>query len=188
MLVSMMNRLKEYFNRGVQMIIASAIFDMPMLMTIREFVYRRLFNMGTGGSIMRNVSFTRPHMVMGGQLNIGNEVHFNHSIEIDYSGGVTIEDDVWLSQHILIETHEHIYEAGKKKMDWQRRTVPLIIRQGAWIGANVTILGQVREIGANSIIAAGSVVTKDVEANCIVGGNPARKLKNLDAAAQTTQS
>lgn len=176
-----MNRLSEYMMRGLQMIVGAAIFDIPLLMSLRELTYKLLFNWGKGGSIMRNVSFTRPHMVMGGHLLIGDDVHFNHSIEIDYSGGVTIEDDVWLSQHILIETHEHIYEAGKKKSDWQRSTSPLVIRQGAWIGANVTILGQVREIGSNAIIAAGSVVTKDVEANCIFAGNPARKLKNLNA-------
>ncbi len=182
-----MNRLAEYFMRGMQMVVGAAVFDIPGLMAIREFTYRALFNIGKGGSILSNVSFTRPHMVSNGGLRIGNEVHFNHSIEIDYSGGVTIEDDVWLSQHILIETHEHIYEHGKKKMDWKRRTIPLVIRRGAWIGANVTILAQVEEIGANSIIGAGSVVTKNVDANSIVGGNPARKIRSLNAAPDKVQ-
>lgn len=177
-----MGRLSEYMSRGIQMIVGSAIFDIPGFMTIRTATYGMLFNIGKGGSILRHVSFNCPHM-MGGNLLIGNEVHFNHSIEIDYSGGVTVEDDVWFSQNILIETHEHIYEAGKRKSDWKRHTSPLVIRQGAWIGANVTILGQVSEIGANAIVAAGSVVTKNVEANSIVGGNPARKLKSLDAVA-----
>lgn len=176
-----MNRLTEYMMRGIQMVVSAAIFDIPGLMAIREFTYRRMFNMGEGGSILHNVSFNRPHMVSDGELHIGDDVHFNHSIEIDYSGGVTIEDDVWLSQHILIETHEHIYEAGKKKIDWKRRTTPLVIRQGAWIGANVSILAQVTEIGANAIVGAGSVVTRNVEPNSIVAGNPARKLRNLDS-------
>ena len=175
-----MARASEYIKRGIQMVVGAAIFDIPILSLIRMIVYRSFFNMGPGGSILSHVSFTRPHFVLGGTLEIGNDVHFNHNVEIDYSGSVLIEDDVWFSQNILVETHAHIYEAGKQKSDWERRTSPLVVRKGAWIGANVTILAQVNEIGENSIVAAGSIVTKNVDANSIFGGNPARKLRNLD--------
>ena len=176
-----MDRISEYLKRGIQMVVGTAIFDVPILLLIRREVYRLMFQMGKRGSILRHVSFNRPHFISGGQLIIGDEVHFNHSIEIDYSGGVTVEDDVWFSQNILIETHEHIYEAGKIKSEWSRRATPLTIRRGAWIGANVTILAQVSEIGANAIVAAGSIVTKNVAPDSIVGGNPARKIKDLAA-------
>jgi len=178
-----MRRVLEYMKRGVQMVVGAAMFDIPILISIRHAAYRMLFTIGKGGLILRHVSFTRPHphMVMGADLVIGDDVRFNHTVEIDYSGGVTIENDVWFSQNILIETHEHVYEAGRKKEDWEHRTSPLVVREGAWIGANVVILGQVREIGSNAIVGAGSVVTRDVEPNCIVGGNPARKIKDLGA-------
>jgi acetyltransferase-like isoleucine patch superfamily enzyme len=55
----------------------------------------------------------------------------------------------------------------------------VLIRRNAWIGANSTILPGVT-VGENAIVAAGSVVTKDVEANTIVGGVPAKKIKDID--------
>jgi len=56
---------------------------------------------------------------------------------------------------------------------------PIVLGKKVWVGSNSTILQGVT-IGDNSIIAAGSVVTKDVPANTIVGGVPARILRNLD--------
>jgi acetyltransferase-like isoleucine patch superfamily enzyme len=55
---------------------------------------------------------------------------------------------------------------------------PVKIGNGVWIGANVTILPGVT-VGENAVIAAGAVVTKDVPANSIVGGNPARVIRML---------
>ncbi|WP_418555536.1 DapH/DapD/GlmU-related protein [Longibaculum muris] len=55
---------------------------------------------------------------------------------------------------------------------------PIILKEKSWIGAGSTILAGVI-IGKNSIVAAGSVVTKDVPDNCIVGGNPAKIIKKL---------
>ena len=55
----------------------------------------------------------------------------------------------------------------------------VLIRRNAWIGANSTILPGVT-VGENAIVAAGSVVTKDVEANTIAGGVPAKKIKDID--------
>jgi acetyltransferase-like isoleucine patch superfamily enzyme len=56
---------------------------------------------------------------------------------------------------------------------------PVIIEENVWIGANAVILPGVK-IGKNSIVGAGSIVTKDVEENVIVAGNPARIIKRLD--------
>jgi hypothetical protein len=182
-----MGRMTEYMTRGIQMVVGAAIFDVPGLYSIRRATYHALFPIGRRGSILRHVMFTRPHMMMGGTIEIGDDVGFNHDVEIDYTGGVVVEDDVWFSQNILIETHEHVYEYGKRKKDWKRTTSPLRIRRGAWIGANVTILGQVTEIGENTIVGGGSVVTKNVPDNAIVGGNPARVLRDMaEAAKQTT--
>lgn len=56
---------------------------------------------------------------------------------------------------------------------------PIHIKENAWIGARATILPGIT-IGENSVVAGGSVVTKDVEPNVIVGGNPAKVLKRIN--------
>jgi len=55
----------------------------------------------------------------------------------------------------------------------------LIIEDNVWIGANVTILPNANKIGNNSVIGSGSIITKDVEKNTVVAGNPGKKLKLL---------
>ena len=64
-------------------------------------------------------------------------------------------------------------------------TAPVIIRDNVWIGMGAVILKGVT-IGENSVVAAGAIVTKDVPANVIVAGNPARVVKQLDAALDAT--
>lgn len=60
---------------------------------------------------------------------------------------------------------------------------PIHIEDGCWIGARVTVLGGVR-IGRGSVVAAGAVVTRDVPENCLVGGVPARLLRQLESSDQ----
>jgi acetyltransferase-like isoleucine patch superfamily enzyme len=69
--------------------------------------------------------------------------------------------------HPVSVKERHILTAGK-----------IIIQKNAWIGANATILPGVT-IGENSVVAAGAVVSKDVPAKTLVGGIPARHIKNL---------
>lgn len=95
---------------------------------------------------------------------------------------ITLEDYVSLAGGVYILTHsnpttplrEILGEAGTK-------IAPVTIKRGAWIAVNVVILPGVT-IGENSIVAAGSVVTKDVPPLTIVGGSPARILKEIKQA------
>ncbi len=63
---------------------------------------------------------------------------------------------------------------------WHTFARPVIIGDGYWIGADSTIIGGVT-VGEGAVIAAGAVVTEDVEPNTLVGGVPAWEIKNLDA-------
>lgn len=95
--------------------------------------------------------------------------------------GVVIEDNVFIG-HGVIFTNDIYPRAttadGKLQTgsDWE--CIPTLIKKGASIGSNVTLLCGIT-IGENAIVGAGSVVTKDVMANTIVAGNPARMLRTL---------
>jgi acetyltransferase-like isoleucine patch superfamily enzyme len=96
--------------------------------------------------------------------------------------GVIVEDDVFIG-HGVIFINDKFPKATnsdgilKTEADWS--VVPTIVKSGASIGSGVVILCGVT-IGSNSIIGAGSVVTKDVASGTIVAGNPARYLRRTE--------
>ena len=80
---------------------------------------------------------------------------------------------------VTLTTHTHEISSGKRRAE--RKTVfrPIVIGDGCWIGANVTILPGVT-IGRGTVVGAGSVVVKDLDANSVYVGNPARKIRQLE--------
>jgi acetyltransferase-like isoleucine patch superfamily enzyme len=90
--------------------------------------------------------------------------------------GVTIEDDVFVGHNVAFINDSFpraTAKDGKLQTEADWKVEPTLIKKGASIGSGSTILANVT-IGENAIIGAGSVVTKDVPANTIVAGNPAR--------------
>jgi acetyltransferase-like isoleucine patch superfamily enzyme len=100
--------------------------------------------------------------------------------------GVTIEDNVFVGHNVSFindtypraTTPEGTLQTEK---DW--KVEKTLVKRGASIGSGVTVLANVT-IGENAIVGAGSVVTKDVAANSIVAGNPARFIRSLDSGKQ----
>lgn len=117
-------------------------------------------------------------------VRIGKRVEIGYMVVIDGRRPemITIEDDVRLTAMCIVLAHDlsRAYNEGKEIIG------PVVIRKGAFIGMNTVILPGVT-IGEGSIIAAGSVVTKDVEAFTIWGGIPARKLKDYDFSPPVTK-
>ena len=92
--------------------------------------------------------------------------------------GVTIEDEVFIG-HNVVFTNDLFPRAtanGQLQTEADWKCVPTLVKRGASIGSGAVLLCGIT-IGENSIIGAGSVVTKDVPANAIVAGNPARVMK-----------
>jgi maltose O-acetyltransferase len=111
------------------------------------------------------------------RLTIGAGVIMNVGCFFDLNGPVTIEPGVSLGHEVKVLTSSH--DIG----DTQRRAGPLTIapvtiKGGAWVGARSLILPGIT-IGAGSIVAAGSIVTRDVAANTLVAGVPARVVRQL---------
>ena len=108
------------------------------------------------------------------QLTIGQRVFINHSFTAMSIGGITLEDNVQIGPRVTIVTDNH---------DFNNRYIlkckGVRICKNAWIGANATIMPGVT-VGENAVIAGGAVVTKDVPANTVVGGNPAHIIKELN--------
>lgn len=133
---------------------------------IRNKFLRKIgFTIGLDVIIDKNISFYDPKTIV-----LGNRILIRENCYLDHD--ITILDNVTISKDVIILT------AGHNPETMQYLMLPVKICNNVWIGARATILPGVT-IGENSCIAAGSVVTKNVEPNILVGGVPARKIKEL---------
>ena len=119
--------------------------------------------------------FTPFHINYGKNTQIGKNVFINFDCVFLDLGGITIEDGVLIAPKVSLLSEGHPISPEQR-----HSLVPkhIHIKKNAWIGANATILHGVT-IGQNAVVAAGSVVTKDVPDNVVVGGIPAQILKKL---------
>jgi acetyltransferase-like isoleucine patch superfamily enzyme len=99
--------------------------------------------------------------------------------------GVTIEDNVFIGHGVMFinDIYPRATANGQLQTEADWKVDRTIVKNGASIGTGATILANVT-IGENAIVGAGSVVTKDVPANCIVGGNPARMFRKIESAVE----
>jgi acetyltransferase-like isoleucine patch superfamily enzyme len=113
-----------------------------------------------------------------GAVELGNHVFIGASNVI--IGPVTIHDHVMTAQNVVMSGLNHGFDNVEIPFRYQPCTTSaIVIGEACWIGANVVITSGV-EVGKYSIIAAGSVVTKNVAAYSIVAGNPAKLLKQFN--------
>ena len=113
----------------------------------------------------------------GHHVHIGDLFYANFNLTIVDDGEVFIGDHVMIGPNVTIATAAHPVEPSLRKKALQFNC-PVHIGNNVWIGANVVILPGVT-IGDNTVIGAGSVVTKDIPANVVAVGNPCRVLREI---------
>jgi len=137
---------------------------------------RNLLSQITGSEIDESVAvFTPLHINYGKNTKIGKNVFINFDCVFLDLGGITIEDGVLIAPKVSLLSEGHPISPTERQS-----LVPghIHIKKNAWIGAGATILPGVT-VGEHAVVAAGAVVSKDVPANTVVGGIPARHLKNI---------
>lgn len=138
---------------------------------------RDLLSQITGSEIDESVAvFTPLYINYGKNTKIGKNVFINFDCVFLDLGGITIEDNVLIAPKVSLLSEGHPISPTERAS-----LVPghIHIKKGAWIGAGATILPGVT-IGENVVVAAGAVVSKDVPANTIVGGIPAKIIKSIE--------
>ncbi|MDB6001720.1 MAG: Galactoside O-acetyltransferase [Rhizobacter sp.] len=112
----------------------------------------------------------------GVDISVGRNVFVNQNCTFYDLGGLDIADDVMIGPNVSLITTGHPIEPSLRHAFVVAK--PIVIERNVWIAASATIIGGVT-VGENSVIAAGSVVTKDVPPNTLVGGNPARVIRSI---------
>lgn len=110
----------------------------------------------------------------GAELRIGDRCFFNHNCSITCAERVTIGNECNIANNVVIVDHDHHITCDG--VSERLCTGPVRIGNKVWVGANATILSGV-SIGDGAVIAAGAVVNRDVPAHTIVGGVPAKVIK-----------
>lgn len=119
------------------------------------------------------------YMEFANHLEMGVNSFINYDCIMLNNAMVKLGDNVLVGPKVSFYTAMHPIDA-KQREQWLVYAKPITVEDNVWIGGSVTILGGVT-IGKNAIVGAGAVVTKDVEPNTIVVGNPARVLRKITA-------
>ena len=138
---------------------------------------RELLSQITGSAIDESVAvFTPLYINYGKHTKIGKNVFINFDCVFLDLGGITIEDNVLIAPKVSLLSEGHPVNPNDRQ---SLVPGPIHVKKNAWIGARATILPGVT-IGENAVVAAGAVVSKDVAANTIVGGIPAKIIKSIN--------
>ena len=152
--------------------IISKLGNLPFGSKGRDKYLKKLFSsVGTGCVIKEGFRCN-----FGFNITIGSDCYINYNVTMLDSYRISVGNNVFIAPNVLISAVTHPLEAANRR-NLQGGTV--VIEDDVWIGAGAIVLPNVA-IGKGAVIAAGAVVTKDVPKNTVVGGIPAKFIKNID--------
>lgn len=135
---------------------------------------RAYFERITGQTVGEDFHLNPPFYTdFGRNIRVGKRVFINFGCTFMDRGGIRIGDDAFIAPGVRLITENHGISHDRRRYLSSR---PIVIGDNVWIGAGAVVLPGVT-IGKNAVVGAGSVVTKDVEPDTVVAGNPARPIR-----------
>lgn len=137
---------------------------------------RELFSKLVGKKVSDDFRVFPPFTTdFGKNIHLGENVFINSGCRFQDQGGIYIGDNALIGHNVVLATLNHEENPSKRG---NLIPAPIKIGNDVWIGSNATILSGVT-VGNGAIVAAGAVVTKDVKENTVVGGIPARYIRDI---------
>jgi acetyltransferase-like isoleucine patch superfamily enzyme len=138
---------------------------------------RELFSLLIGKPVDKTFAMFPPFYTdCGKNISVGKNVFINSGCRFQDQGGITIGEGALIGHNVVLATLNHDIDPRKRST---MHPAPIVIGKNVWIGANATVVPGVT-VGDGAVIAAGAVVTKDVPPNVIVGGVPAKVIKQIE--------
>ncbi len=169
------NGLKSIFFHTVELYFGAILRILPGIegLVLRAWFYRMMFKSCGPGLLI----YPAVYIIFSRKISVGKRVAINVGSYLDGRGGITIGDHVLIGPNCVIASCEHTFKDVNTPIYQQPvKYAPIKIERDVWIGANSFIKCGVT-IKEGSVIAAGTVVTKDVPSFCIFGGVPGKVIK-----------
>ena len=148
--------------------------------TARQGPLRRHLLEALLGSVGEGTEIRPPFYVdYGSYISIGARTFANYGLVALDVAAITIGDDVQIGPNVQLLTPTHPVGPEPRRQKWEAAQ-PITIGDNVWLGGGVIVLPGV-SIGDNTVVGAGAVVTRDLPADVVAVGNPARVVKSLDA-------
>lgn len=138
---------------------------------------RELFSRLTGREVDESFALFPPiYTDFGKNITVGKNVFINSGCCFQDQGGVEIGDNCLIGHQVVFATLNHALDPELRAGMYP---APIKLGKNVWVGSHATLLAGVT-VGDNSVIAAGAVVTRDVPANTVVGGVPAKVIRHIE--------
>jgi len=112
-------------------------------------------------------------------ISIGSNCYIGDGVYFDLANRIVVCDNAILSGHVSVVTHADCNRSSYLAERFPRRCAPVLIEEGAWVGFGSTLLAGTT-VGENSVVAAESLVTDDVDSHSVYAGTPACLVRSLD--------
>jgi maltose O-acetyltransferase len=171
-------RLVSFLWVHLVMLLTSWLPDIRPCLKLRGLLVRpALKRCGRNFQLAQRVTLNFPNC-----LEVGNDVYFAAGCWLHAPGGIVVEDEVQLGPYVVLITGDHSLKDGSYRFGPGARA-PIRLQRGCWLAAHTTVIKGVT-VGRGALVAANAVVTQDVPDFSIVGGVPARILReNVDPGA-----